>query len=409
MRFVKAKPNEYLVVGENGEIKNLGIAASAYLWRKSSYVFISSTQQEATFEMTQESSDGVPLRFKGIVIYRINAPEVAAKRFNFSAQDGGEKINKLIAHVCLGELRAVVSQMKMKECIEERKTTLTDAIFSELKKIVKNGDKEGGWGIELDVVQVAQVFIVDDELRQQLEAEARNEIKAKSELSEIQLQEEVALANASSKRIINEASLDTERQRMKIEKEKMLLEKKFEQEKIEARYETKSKSDLAEIKLKEDTEIAQVLSKRKIDRADLETEQQRIKIAEEKLILKQELKQKRIEAESPIRLLEIEKALEIAQKEVALRKLEKEVKELDVQTETLLKKAMMVLEKEILPIKQMPEMVASASQMFQGANLSVYGENEEMMKMIAPLADLLTRALKPFAVEAEVPEKTGGE
>jgi len=170
MRFVKARPSEYLVIGERGEIKNLGIAASAYLMRRASHVFISSTQQEATFEMTQESNDGVPLRFKGIVIYRISAPEVAAKRFNFSHQDGREEINKLISHVCLGELRAVVSQMGMKECIEGRKTTLTNAISSELQQIVENGDGKGGWGIELDVVQVAQVFIVDEELRKQLEA-----------------------------------------------------------------------------------------------------------------------------------------------------------------------------------------------------------------------------------------------
>ena len=396
MQFVKARPSEYLVVGESGEIKNLGIAASAYLWRKSSHVFISSTQQEATFEMTQESSDGVPLRFKGIVIYRINAPEVAAKRFNFSRSDGRDQINKLIGHVCLGELRAVVSSMRMKECIEERKTTLTNAISSELKKIVENGDKEGGWGIELDVVQVAQVFIVDEELRQQLEAEVRNEIKAKSDLSDIQLLEEVELAEASSKRKINEASLETERQRVKISSEKLLLEQKLEQEKIEARHETKSKDDLAKIQLKEDMELAQVLSKRKIDQASLETEQQRIAIAEEKLVLEQGLKQKKIEAETPIRLLGVEKASEIAKEEIELRKLENQARELEVQTEILLEKAMMVLDKEILPIKQMPEMVASASQIFQGSNLSVYGENEEIMKMMTPLADLLARALKPL-------------
>ncbi len=401
MRFVKAKPSEYLVIGESGEIKNLGIAASAYLWRRSSYVFISSTQQEATFEMTQESSDGVPLRFKGIVIYRISAPEVAAKRFDFSTRDGREEINKLIGHVCLGELRAVVSSMRMKECIEERKTTLTNAISSELEKIVENGDKEGGWGIELDVVQVAQVFIVDDELRQQLDAGVRNEIKAKSDLSDIQLLEEVELAEASSRRKINEASLETERQRVKIAREKILLEQKLEQERIEARRETKSKSELAEIYLKEETELAQILSKHKIDQSDLETERKRTKIAEEKLILAQELKQKKIETETPIHLLGIEKASEIAKEEIALRKLENKARELEVQTEILLEKAKMVLDKEILPIKQMPAMVASASQIFQGSNLSVYGENEEIMKMIAPLADLLMRALKPVGTNQQ--------
>ena len=78
MSFVKASPSQYLVVGKKGNVENLGIAASAYLWRRSTYVLIPSTQQEAHFEMTQESSDGVPLRFKGIVIYRISKPEIAS-------------------------------------------------------------------------------------------------------------------------------------------------------------------------------------------------------------------------------------------------------------------------------------------------------------------------------------------
>ena len=343
MQFVKASPSQYLVVGEHGKTRNLGIAASAYLWRRSTYVLIPSTQQEANFEMTQESSDGVPLRFKGIVIYRISDPEIASKRFNFSGVDGCGEINSLINHVCLGELRAVISQMKMQECIEGRKTTLTDAIASELKKVVEDEDEKGGWWIELDVVQVAQVYIVDDELRQQLEAEVRNEIKSKSDLSDIQLQEEVELAQVSSKRKLNQASLETERQRAKIAQEKLLLEKELEREKIET--------------------------------------------------------------EAPLRLLHIEKEREIIQQEIELRQLENQAKELEVHNEMLLEKAKLDLQKEILPIEQVPAIAESVSKMFQGANLSVYGEASPIFSSVGPLVEILANTLREIGSE----KKASGE
>jgi hypothetical protein len=69
MPFITANPNEYLIVGHQGQIVNRGVAARAFLWPGTPYVLLSSTQQEAPFEMTQESRDGIPLRFKGIVVY----------------------------------------------------------------------------------------------------------------------------------------------------------------------------------------------------------------------------------------------------------------------------------------------------------------------------------------------------
>ena len=183
MPFVKAKPNQYLVAGHNGVVKNYGTAVSTFLWPNTTFVLIPSTQQEAVFEMTQESTDGIPLRFKGMVLYRISAPEIVASRFDFSDNRGQEEIKAMISHVCLGELRAVVSHMTMKECIEERKTTLTDTVRNALQQVISGKDGERGWGIDLEVVQVAQVFIVDNELRKQLEAEVRNQIKSTSELS----------------------------------------------------------------------------------------------------------------------------------------------------------------------------------------------------------------------------------
>jgi len=187
MPFITANPNEYLIVGHRGQIINRGVAARAFLWPGTPYVLLSSTQQEASFEMTQESRDGIPLRFKGIVVYRVVTPELTAQLFNFADGNGHAAIQSLLSHMCLGELRALVAQMTMSECIEQRKTTLTDAVAAAVQQVVQGHGERPGWGITLDVVQVAQVFIVDHELRRHLEAEVRNQIKGQTDRSDLRL------------------------------------------------------------------------------------------------------------------------------------------------------------------------------------------------------------------------------
>ena len=199
--------------------------------------------------MTQESQDGIPLRFKGIVIFRIVQPEISVKLFNFTNHSGLEEIKTLISHICLGELRAVVAHKTMKQCIEERKTTLMDSVKLALQQVVSNSEK--AWGIQLDVVQVAQVFIVDNELRRQLEAEVRNEIKSKSDLSNLQVVEAVQIAQIGSERRVQQESLETEKQRVNLEREKLHLQREFEQEQIE------TNTPLRLLKIEKENEILQ--------------------------------------------------------------------------------------------------------------------------------------------------------
>lgn len=333
MPFVKAKPSQYLVAGHNGVVKNYGTAVSTYLWPNTTFVLVPSTQQEAAFEMTQESTDGIPLRFKGMVLYRISAPEIVASRFDFSTNLGQDEIKNMISHVCLGELRAAVSHMTMKECIEQRKTTLTDVVRNALKEVIDGKDGEKGWGIDVEVVQVAQVFIVDQELRKQLEAEVRNQIKSTSELSDIKMQEEIELAKASSERRLHQEALETEKQRLDIAQQTMELQKRFESEQIEI--------------------------------------------------------------DAPVQLLKIKRQEEKLKQELKMRKLEHDVKMLEVETNILADKAKQDLRKEILPIEQVPEIARAVSQMLQGANLSVYGESAgPLVNAIGPLVELLGNTLR---------------
>jgi flotillin len=320
MPFITAHPNEYLVVGRRGHIINHGVAARTFLWPGTSYVLLSSTQQEASFEMTQESRDGIPLRFKGIVVYRVVQPELTAQLFNFADGNGHAAIQALLSHMCLGELRALVAQMTMSECIEQRKTTLTDVVSAT------------GWGITLDVVQVAQVFIVDQELRRQLEAEVRNQIKGQSDLSELRMHEELKRAQAASERRLQQEGLETEKERMAITRAKLQLQNELEREEIESK--------------------------------------------------------------TPLRLLQIAMQQDVAQAEVALAHITNTLRTLEVEREMLLAQAQQKLRKEILPLEQIPLIAESAAKVWQGANLSIYGETAPVVATLGPLLEVLTQALR---------------
>jgi hypothetical protein len=330
MPIVRTKPSEFLVVAESGKLLNRGAAASLFLWRRTGYVKVPGDQQEARFEMTQETQDGIPLRFKGIVILRIVRPEVAAQLFDFTSPDGLETMKSLVGNACLGELRDRVSHMTMQQCIEERKTTLTGAVQAALKALVDG--EHGGWGVTLDVVQVAQVFIVDQDLRRQLEAQTRNQIKSSSDLAELSARESVQLAKIASERRVHVESLETEKQQIALDREKHALEVDAEQA--------------------------------------------------------------RVEMDKPLQLLRFRNRLAILEAEKSALELEKQVEALRVEKDLLLKRAEHDLRRQILPLEQAPQIVESVSHLFHGARLSVYGEDSHVMSTVEPLVNMLAEALR---------------
>jgi len=160
MRFEKSGGTEYRVTGKHRRVINAGTAASVFVGSGATCVRVPATKQEARFEMTQETRDGIPLCFKGVVTYRVVDPVAAATMLDFTGA-GLERIRAVISHTCLNELRATAARLAIGACIEQRRTTLIDAVRRALTTVVSEG---GGSGIELDVIQLAQVVLVDEEL-----------------------------------------------------------------------------------------------------------------------------------------------------------------------------------------------------------------------------------------------------
>ena len=362
MPIMRAGPNEFLLIGRRGEIENRGSAVQAILWPGTVSVLVPRTKQEARFEFTQETRDGIPLRFKGIVIYRITDPVTAARLFDFDTEDGVTQITSLLTHTCLGELRHAVSHMTMVECIEQRKTTLSSVVEDTLLRTIHpDGAELNAWGITVEVAQVAQVFIVDAQLRQQLEAEVRNEIKLTSDQSTIRTQEEVRLAEMASESRVQELKLAT---------------------------------DKDNLRRREDFEQAEVERRRRAQAEELVTTRQGLEADQEKFRIQQAVEQDRVTTEAPVRLLRITREVEILREDLEMRRLQKQVRELEVERDLLIERAHQALRIEMLPVEQAPQIVDAASRVLQGTNLSIYGENSQLVGQLAPVFDLLTRALR---------------
>ena len=374
MAIVRAGPNEYLLVGRKGVLENRGSAVTTFLRPGTIYVLVPSTKQEAAFEFTQETKDGVPLRFKGTFIYRVADPVAAAAMFDFTEGDGTTQITTLLTHVCYGELRHAVSHMTMVECIEQRKTTLSGVVAVALQATVhSNGDDSKEWGIRIEASQVAQVFIVDPTLRQQLEAEVRNEIKLKADQSNMQAQEQFQFAELASETRVQEQQLA---------------------------------ADQATLRREEEMEGARVARQRRDLVESLATERQTIDLELERRQAHLAAEQARLTAEGPVRLLKIATERSILAEELAMRQLQNQINALDVERDLLLPRAQQEMRLELLPVEQAPQIVEHASKVLQGTNLSIYGDGSEVLGQLGPLVGIIARSVQQATqgVTAPVPE-----
>ena len=48
----------------------------------------------------------------------------------------------------------------------------------------------------------------------------------------------------------------------------------------------------------------------------------------------------------------------------------------------------------MLPLEQAPQIVEAASKVLHGTNLSIYGENGQLLNQLAPIFDFLARAVQ---------------
>ena len=252
--------------------------------------------------------------------------------------------------------------MTMVECIEQRKTTLSGVAEAALEATIHDGDSQADeWGVTVEVAQLAQVFIVDTQLRQQLEAEVRNEIKLKSDQSNMRAQEETRLAEMASQGRVEEQKLAGDTRDPAApggagagpagpRAPDAGRERRHRAPGSRARAGAIPRGDGGRTGPREHGGAGAAA-----------------RIAKERGILAEELE---------------------------LRKLQNQVKAFDVERELMLPRAEQDMRREMLPLEQAPQIVEAASRVLQGTNLSIYGEGGQLLGQLAPLFEILACAVQ---------------
>jgi hypothetical protein len=390
-RRITALPCECLVVVKNGRLYNMGNGSSALLFPWDSYSLIPTTAIEHTFQMHQESWDGINLRFRGIVIYRIINVEKASSLFSFTHNAGTSDISRSIGDVCMGELRAIASQMTMEQCIKERKTTITQRLQDAVIPLIEGRDEESGWGIKIDVLQVAQVFCPDEQVLAQLQADARDKIRKSAQFSGIETDKEINKTRIDSQIELAARSLE-------LDKTELQKKKDYEEKKALMDYELKTtaleKNRLYEEKkrlMEGEMQLAAMESARKLEEKKvlMEYEMQLAALENRKM-----LEEKKLVTESELRQAELEKRLEMAEKELRVKELEAKIREIEVMSNAQEARQLADIKKEILPVEQMPVIAEHLSSMFRDSKLTFVGDQHMLFNSVGELLSILTGMMK---------------
>jgi hypothetical protein len=141
-------------------------------------------------------------------------------------------------------------------------------------------------------------------------------------------------------------------------------------------------------------ELAQLARQRRMQAENLVTERQALELEQERFHSQLDAEQDRVNTETPVRLLRIAEESGVLREELEMRRLQKRVKAFDVESELLLARAQQEMRREMLPLEQAPQIVEAASKVLHGTNLSIYGENTQLLGQLAPIFDVLTRAVQ---------------
>lgn len=203
--FVSAKPSEYLVVYRGGQLAKQLCRQGARLWKwpSDSVAVIPTSLKEVVFHANQITEDQVDVSLRGMLLYRIRDPLRIHKLINFTSRQAAEaKLARMISDMCRSNAKWLVANMKLDECIRRRKEEIAAALKQELALVATES-----WGVEIETIDIQDVYVQDEELFQAMQARYKAEKHREAELARLDALHDV------DKRKIEQARFKAEKER----------------------------------------------------------------------------------------------------------------------------------------------------------------------------------------------------
>lgn len=232
-RWETAKPNEWLLVIDNGRLLKAGIGLRVFRWPWQQVVRFPSSIYKVPFRAQQVTREMQGLEVSGFVIWVVfrdgEGPFKAYKYLEGLADAGGSPVvNENIARMAESIIRHQVANSTIAEVIANREA-LRQKVREEMLGVVK------GWGVWLETVEITDVMILSSSLFEDLQAPYRQQthreaesirLATRTQIEEENLAAETELAkqraDAATERDVYAAQQELERLR---EEEKLLAER----------------------------------------------------------------------------------------------------------------------------------------------------------------------------------------
>ncbi|MFW9853585.1 MAG: SPFH domain-containing protein [Candidatus Thorarchaeota archaeon] len=199
-RYRKYKTNEYVIHFRAGKVKRAGTGGTVILWPViDEVVVIPTTVQQTLLEAREKvvSYEYQDVAITAFVYWRVTNPEVSFSKVSWNPVRS-DYVEKAIKNATEAIIRTTCANMPIEQIIRNR-AEIIKQVTSELHNLA------GDWGITVESVEIRDVEVVDERLKENLEAVKKIAESQNAQLRQAEMEELVQLRNLEVRRKTGES------------------------------------------------------------------------------------------------------------------------------------------------------------------------------------------------------------
>ncbi|UCE14516.1 MAG: hypothetical protein JSV04_04890 [Candidatus Heimdallarchaeota archaeon] len=189
-RFKKFKTNEYVIHFRRGKVKRAGTGGTVILWPVfDEVVIIPTTVQQTLLEAREKvvSYEYQDVALTAFVYWRVTNPEISFSKVSWDPHRT-DYVEKAIKNATEAIIRTTCANMKIEQIIRNRAEIIKN-VTTELHAL------SGDWGITIESIEIRDVEVLDQRLKDNLEAVKKIEEAQNAQLRQAEMEESVQLRN----------------------------------------------------------------------------------------------------------------------------------------------------------------------------------------------------------------------
>jgi regulator of protease activity HflC (stomatin/prohibitin superfamily) len=198
-RYRKYKTNEYVIHFRRGKVKRAGTGGTVILWPVfDEVVVIPTTVQQTLLEAREKvvSYEYQDVALTAFVFWRVTNPEISYSKVSWNP-NRSDYVEKAIKNATEAIIRTTCANMQIEQIIRNRMEIIKN-VTSELHHLA------GDWGITIESIEIRDVEVLDQRLKDNLEAVKKIEEAQKAQLRQAEMEQAVQLRNLEVRKFTGE-------------------------------------------------------------------------------------------------------------------------------------------------------------------------------------------------------------